>query len=281
MMINKIFIIILFFSISIGNNKNQRIVTIGGSVTETVFALGVGKSVVAVDWSSRIPSKVSKLPQVGYLRQLSSEGILSMNPDLILTSSEIGPPKVVDQLKSTGIKFNIYESPQSYEQIIEMINNISDLLNKQKKAKKLIKNLKKIDDKVKKYEPNGKDSLRVMLFMNPTPISYNAAGSKTRADYLIQYIGGINVFEDNFSRYSKVTKEDIIYANPDVILVGYVEMLNPNQSDLTSLFTDNSSFKYLPAIENNKVFAIDIGKYLNFGPSFVKNAFELKKMAHK
>jgi len=277
----KIFFIILLFTNGFSNNSDKRIVTIGGSVTETVFALGSGKSVVAVDWSSRIPAKVSKLPQVGYLRQLSSEGILSMNPNQILTSSEIGPPKVVDQLASAGLDFHIYQSPQSFEQIIMMINDISILLDKKRKGKKIIKNLKKLNEKVKAYEPNGKDSLKVMLFMNPTPISYNAAGSNTRADYLIEYIGGINVFEDNFSRYSKVTKEDIIFANPDVILVGYVEMLNPNQDDLISLFTDNTSFKYLPAIKNNKVFAIDIGKYLNFGPSFVENAFELKKMTHK
>tara|TARA_Y100001936_G_scaffold252638_1_gene313195 strand:+ start:447 stop:1286 length:840 start_codon:yes stop_codon:yes gene_type:complete len=278
---NKIFFIILLLSQVFANKSDNRIVTIGGSVTETVFELGAGKSVVAVDWSSRIPAKVSQLPQVGYLRQLSSEGVLSMNPNKILTSSEIGPPKVVEQLASTGLDFHVYQSPQSFEQIIMMINDISILLEKERKGKRIIKNLKKLDEKVKTYEPNGKDSLRVMLFMNPTPISYNAAGSKTRADYLIEYIGGINVFEDNFARYSKVTKEDIIYANPDVILVGYVEMLNPNQSDLTGLFTDNSSFKYLPAIKNNKVFAIDIGKYLNFGPSFVENAFELKKMTHK
>jgi len=277
----KIFFIILLFTNGFSNNSDKRIVTIGGSVTETVFELGSGKSVVAVDWSSRIPAKVSKLPQVGYLRQLSSEGVLSMNPNQILTSSEIGPPKVVDQLKSAGLDFHIYKSPQSFEQIIMMINDISILLDKKRKGKKIIKNLKKLDEKVKAYELNGKDSLKVMLFMNPTPISYNAAGSNTRADYLIEYIGGINVFEDNFSRYSKVTKEDIIFANPDVILVGYVEMLNPNQADLISLFTDNTSFKYLPAIKNNKVFAIDIGKYLNFGPSFVENAFELKKMTHK
>ena len=59
----KIFVICLFFCTLNANNKNQRIVTVGGSVTEIVFALGSGKSVVAVDWSSRIPSKVSKLPQ--------------------------------------------------------------------------------------------------------------------------------------------------------------------------------------------------------------------------
>ena len=268
-----IFNIFLFFCL--GLSRNDRIVTVGGSVTETVFALGSGNSVVAVDWSSSIPSKVSNLPQVGYLRQLSSEGILSMKPTQILTTSEIGPPKVVDQLQATGIDFHIFESPQSFSDIVSMISEISILLNKEKQGKRIVDNLIELDLKIKERQASNKDTLKIVLFMNPTASSYNAAGSKTRANYLIEYIGGTNVFFENFSRYSKITKEDLIYANPDVILVGYVEMLDSDQSKMTSLFMKNPSFKYIPAIKNNKVFAVDIGKYLNFGPTFVSNAAKL------
>lgn len=270
---------ILFFSFL--SAKNDRIVTVGGSVTEIVFALGAGKSVVAVDWSSSIPSKVSSLPQVGYLRKLSSEGILSMSPTQIITTSEIGPPKVVDQLKKTGIDFHIFDSPQSFEDIISMTSSISVLLNKKKQGAKIIDNLIQLDSKIKEIQSSNNDTLKIVLFMNPTASSYNAAGSKTRANYLINYIGGTNVFFDNFSRYSKVTKEDIIYANPDIILVGYVEMINSDQSKLTSLFTDNSSFKYISAVKNEKVFAVDIGKYLNFGPTFVSNAIQLIELINE
>ena len=265
--------IFLFFSLSLA--KNNRIVTVGGSVTETVFALGAGKSVVAVDWSSSIPSKVSKLPQVGYLRKLSSEGILSMSPTQILTTSEIGPPKVVEQLKSTGIDFHVFQSPQSFDDIIDMISNISIILDKEKQGEKIIDNIIQLDAKIRTMQDFNKDTLKVVLFMNPTASSYNAAGSKTRANYLINYIGGENIFSENFSRYSKVTKEDIIYANPDIILVGFVEMLNDDQSKMTALFMNNSSFQHISAVKNNKVFAIDIGKYLNFGPTFVSNAMKL------
>ena len=71
-----------------------------------------------------------------------------MNPNKILTSSEIGPPKVVEQLASTGLDFHVYQSPQSFEQIIMMINDISVLLEKQRKGKRIIKNLKKLNEKV-------------------------------------------------------------------------------------------------------------------------------------
>ena len=89
---------------------NDRIVTIGGSITEIVFALGAGKSVVAVDWSSNIPSKVTDLPQVGYVRQLSSEGILSMSPTQILTTTDIGPPKVIEQIKDVGLTMQVLDN---------------------------------------------------------------------------------------------------------------------------------------------------------------------------
>ena len=81
-------------------DSNDRLVTIGGSITDIVFALGEGKSVVAVDQSSTLPKEVKKLPQAGYVRAISAEGILSMLPTKILSSSDIGPPNVISQLES-------------------------------------------------------------------------------------------------------------------------------------------------------------------------------------
>src|SRR5690625_3073533 len=69
----------------------SRIITIGGSITATTFALKAGKNVVAVDISSTYPPKVQQLPKVPYLRQLTAEGILSLNPTLILASSDASP----------------------------------------------------------------------------------------------------------------------------------------------------------------------------------------------
>ena len=90
----KKYIYILSFLITLnGVDCKERIVTIGGCVTEIIFALDMGKKVVAVDQSSTIPTKVKELPQVGYIRSISSEGILSMFPTKILTTTDIGPKK--------------------------------------------------------------------------------------------------------------------------------------------------------------------------------------------
>ena len=110
---NRYLLLSFVLSFIIGQ-ETERIITIGGCVTETVFTLNQGHKVVAVDVSSTIPYKIKKLPQVGYIRAISSEGILSMSPDYILTTTDIGPPKVVEQLRKSGVKMEIFKSPPVY-----------------------------------------------------------------------------------------------------------------------------------------------------------------------
>ena len=71
---------------------DKRIVTIGGAATEIVFALGAGSSIVATDLSSIYPPQARELPMVGYVRNISPEGVLSMEPDLVIATGALGPP---------------------------------------------------------------------------------------------------------------------------------------------------------------------------------------------
>ena len=66
----------------------EKIVTLGGDVTEIVYALGASSSLVARDSTSQWPQAANVLPDVGYLRQLNAEGILSMRPTLVLASAQ-------------------------------------------------------------------------------------------------------------------------------------------------------------------------------------------------
>ena len=105
-MMNKICIIFLLFSVLL--TEQLRLITIGGCVTETVFLLGRGDDVVAVDQSSNYLSKIDGIPQVGYIRAISSEGVLSMFPNKILTTTDMGPPNVVEQIKNSGVDIHIF-----------------------------------------------------------------------------------------------------------------------------------------------------------------------------
>ena len=136
--------------------SDNRLVTIGGSVTDIVFALGEGDLVVAVDQSSTLPKKVKELPQAGYVRAISAEGILSMLPTKILASSDIGPPNVISQLESSGVEFKIFNSPKSFEDVIELVDQISTFLNVKERGlrlkEKLISDQNKINQMKKKIK---------------------------------------------------------------------------------------------------------------------------------
>ena len=263
-------LIILFILSFLIGEEEFRIITIGGCVTETVFDLEMGKNVVAVDLSSKFPNQVKDLPQVGYIRAISSEGILSMMPDLILTTTDMGPKNVVKQIKNSGVRVEIFDSPKNLEGIINLIDNISDDLNVQNKGSEI---KLKINNSLNKLESIKKEFFKkpsMAFFMSPKANSFNAAGSETRANYLIEFLGGENVFKDGFNKYKKVTKEEILNLNPDIIFIG-----NIYAGEEESIFSTNDEFKELDAVKNKKILTIDMGKYLTFGPSFVDNAIDL------
>ena len=255
--------------------SEDRLISIGGCVTETIFELDLGYKVVAVDQSSTFPEEIKKLPQVGYIRSISSEGILSMYPDHILTTTDIGPPNVIQQIEMSGVKIDIFDSPHSVEDIIKLVENISVSIKASNKGMNLVDTIKFYDNKIKDERSSLKHKPKIAFFMNPSSGSYNASGNQTRANYLIEYIGGVNVFSDKFDKYKKVSKEEIIYSNPDIILVASI--FESNKGDALLTFIDNDEFKSVNAVQNLKVFNVSLGKYLTFGPNFVKDALFLMK----
>jgi iron complex transport system substrate-binding protein len=81
----------------------ERIVTVGGDVTEIVYALGAGGEIVARDSTSLQPQAVQKLPDVGYMRMLNAEGILAMKPTMLLASELMQPSLVLKQVADSGV----------------------------------------------------------------------------------------------------------------------------------------------------------------------------------
>jgi len=256
---------------------NEKIVTVGGSITEIVFSLNQGHRVVGVDQSSTIPKEVGSLPQVGYIRAISAEGILSMEPTKILTTSDIGPPNVVEQIKATGVELIIYDSPKSYTDIVELIKLIAKDLNAEEESIDLLSvmndSFKTIQDNI----VNQREIHKIAFFMGmgggSALSSFNAAGDATRANYLIEFIGGRNVFKGSFKKYSKVDMETLIDVNPEIILLA---SMGDGEQLMKSIYED-SNLKYIDAIKNEQVHFIDLGRSLTFGSNFVDSAADILK----
>ena len=249
-------------------NKNEKIVSIGGSITETIFELGLGNLVIAVDQSSTLPSIVKELPQVGYIRNISSEGVLSMMPTRVITNTDIGPEVAVNEIKSSGIKMKIYDAPKNLDDLKKNIIEIASEFDVEKNAKELINNIEVTKNLIDKKISTNDKKIKMVFIMNPSNSSYTVAGSNTTADYLINILGGENIFSENFSFYRSINKEELIKNNPDVILIA----THYDSLEAVNHFKKNLDFKNLKSIVKDNIISMPLSN-LTMGPTFINNAY--------
>lgn len=196
----------------------ERIVSVGGPVTEIVYALGSGAEVIAVDSSSVYPEAATKLPQVGYQRSLSAEGVLSMKPSLILASTEAGPPQVIAQLKESGARLEIAPADTSVSGAKAKIEAVAKVLGKEKQGAALCED---IDRKIAVTEARLKSvtAKPKVLFIYARGVgTLNISGVKTAADSIIALAGGVNAVQ-GYEGFKPLTPEALATAAPDIILI--------------------------------------------------------------
>jgi len=239
----------------------SKIAAIGGSITEIVYALGEEKHLVARDSTSRYPKAALDLPDVGYMRALSPEGVLSVNPTGILALQGSGPKEAVDVLKKTSIPFIEVPEHFSREGILEKVRIVGKALGADAKAEVLARELDARLTAAEKQTASIKERKRVLFVLSVQGGKILAAGSETAADGMVRLAGGVNAVE-GFSGYKQMSDEAIITARPDVILM--MSNAGPPVSD-DELF-GNPSVASTPAGAARKLIRIDGGYLLGFGP---------------
>jgi iron complex transport system substrate-binding protein len=259
----------------------DRIITVGGTATELVFALGAGDKVVAVDQSSLHPSKVQLLPQVGYIRMISSEGILALEPSKIITSSEIGPKETLEQLKETGIPITVIRSPDTVNELYEAIDLIGEALNSREEARKLKAEVNQGLAELKM--PTKKIGVLFLMHHPYVDSALNAAGKHTKANTVIELAGGENLI-DSHNGYKNISEEAILSLNPSIILLGVPENLDSDNAQILDKFYTNPLLKNVRAIKDMGVRVVPLSKTLSFShriPETMKQLSDIFKESIK
>lgn len=240
----------------------SRLVTVGGAVTEIVFALGYGDKVVARDITSFYPDEVNKLPSVGYMRALSPEGVLSVNPSAILMIQGSGPKETIDVLSKASVP--LVTVPEGYDRdgLVAKIKTVGKALGTEAKADELaVKVAADVDaavtDAGKIEEGKRKRVLFVMTVQNGKIM---AAGEHTAAHAIITLAGGVNATSD-FQGYKPLNDEAVINARPDVILL----MDTGGQTVSEAEILANPAVALTPAGQVKNVVRLG-GSALLFGP---------------
>ncbi|PID64472.1 MAG: hemin ABC transporter substrate-binding protein [Gammaproteobacteria bacterium] len=206
------------------DSKAPKVVSVAGSLTEIVYALGAEKQLVGVDTTSLYPEAATKLPQVGYQRALSAEGILSLNPDLVLATDEAGPPPVLKQIEAAKVDMEIIPLDYSSEGVVNKIRIAAKALGLEKQGEELAetftKDLKAIQDEIatSQAEQDDKKKLRVLFLLGAGKGSPMAAGTDTAANAIIGLAGARNAITE-YEGYKPISTEAVVSANPDIILL--------------------------------------------------------------
>lgn len=250
----------------------ERIVTADGSLTEIIYALQAEDTLVGVDTTSNYPENATQLPQIGYKRSISVEGVLSLNPDLLLTTEESGPPKSINQLKQTGLKVKQFSATPTVEAVQAKITGIAELLGKADKGEILWNDVQSKIEAAKAKTKQVKQPVRVLFVLGMNEKSPIVAGHNTHAESMIKLAGGINAIE-GLEGYKPITPEAVAVANPDIILM----MARKEHSIPADKLFSQPGFMLTKAAKTQGLISMEGMYLLGFGPRIGDAIHELSE----
>lgn len=241
--------------------NGQRVVSIGGAVTEIVAALDAMCRVIATDTTSLYPKAVFDLARVGYMRALASEGIVALNPSLVLASDRSGPEPVLRQIKDAGVDIRLIPDEPHIDAIAPKIVAVGEALGLQSQAAALAK---AVDDDIAALQAQVaalKSKPRVLFLLSVARAQPMAGGADTSADAMIKLAGGINAATVN--GWKPISAESALDVAPDVILMMNQTLEGGGGIDaVLSLPALASS----PAAKNRRVVGMEGTYLLGLGP---------------
>lgn len=239
-----------------------RVVTIGGSVTEIAVALGAADRLVARDSTSNWPESVLALPDVGYIRALSPEGVLSVAPDLILSEPGAGPAEAVGVLTAAGVPFVTVPGDPTPEGVLAKIDGVAEALGLPEAGARLHAEVAAGLETARSRAAGVAQPKKVLFVLALQGGRVMAGGEGSSAEGIIALAGGVNA-ATGFQGYKQMTDEAVIAAAPDVILM--MERTGGPEVTAADVQT-HPALAATPAGAAGRVIRMDGMLLLGFGP---------------
>ncbi|MCA1367877.1 hemin ABC transporter substrate-binding protein [Bradyrhizobium sp. BRP14] len=242
----------------------SRIVSVGGAITEIIYALGEESRLVGRDSTSTYPEAARKLPDVGYMRQLAPEGIIAVNPTAIVAIEGSGPPEALAVLKEANIPFTSIAETYDRGGILTKIRAVGTFLGVKDKAEALAQMVEKDLDAavaVSAGRPEG-ERKRILFILSTQGGKIMASGTGTAANGIIELAGAVNA-ASTFPGYKALTEEAIVEAKPDVILM--MDRGGSHAASPDELFA-LPALSLTPAAKSKALIRMDGLHLLGFGP---------------
>lgn len=248
-----------------------RIVSIGGAITEILYALGFEDRIAGVDTTSLYPTAALRdKPNVGYMRQLSAEGVLGLNPSLVLAAQGSGPKETMDVLEAAGVPLVLVPETFTEQGLLDKIELIGRTMGAERRAVCLSSAVASDLAQLRELRGGVTKPARVMFVMSLLGGRAMAAGENTAANEIIRLAGGVNAIE-GYEGYKAINDEAIVAARPDFVLS---IQRGKDSLDGESVYL-HPAFALTP-VATNKTFISMEGLYLlGFGPRTAAAARDL------
>ena len=259
----------------------KRIVSTAPSITELLYALGLGDRVVGVDRFSRYPPQALQKPKIGDYANPNLETIAALRPDLVIIP--VNPVKLAERLAVLRLKV-LEIDQESVAKLYESFRVIGRATGATAQAAKLESTVREQLGTVRMRAAPLKKT-RMMFVVGRTPNRLDGLIVVGQASYLNEIIalaGGENVFRDAVASYPGVSLEEVLARNPDVIvdmgdMADTVGVTDEHKREVTSLWERLSS---VAAVKQHRVYAVASDIYVEPGPRVVDAAKEFLQMLH-
>jgi iron complex transport system substrate-binding protein len=255
----------------------QRIVSLAPSNTEILFALDLSKQVVGVDSLSDYPADAKKLTQVGGSgNQFNFEQIVALKPDLVLAAS-LTTPEAVKKLDDLKIPVAVIGTTNTtFDGVMSEITLVAQMTGKSDKAKTITDAMRQRIDAVKAKAAAAKTKPRVYWELDATdPTHPFSVGPGNFINDIITTAAGTNVFANAGNPFPQVSAENIIAANPEVII-----MSDAAYGVTTDSLTKRKGWQVIAAVKNKTVLPIDDNLVSRPGPRVVDGLEAAAKLIH-
>lgn len=252
-----------------------RVVTVGGALTEIVYALGAEALLVGTDTTSLYPEAARATPKVGYARALSAEGVLSLRPTVLIATAEAGPPAVLAQLEAAGVRLVRGDGGHSIDALLRNVRTVGAALGRSEQARKLAAQVEQQWRATAARIAPRTPAPRVLFVLSHVATNVQVAGEGTAAAAMIALAAARNALT-GFSGYRPLTAEAAVAAAPEFVLTTTqgAEALGGAERLLAQ-----RGLALTPAARARRVLALDALYLLGFGPRMPQAVAEVARFA--
>ena len=276
-MFRKLLITTLFTALSAqalaADDIASRVVSASNPLTQIVTALSAESTLVGIDKTSHTSPSLNKIPDIGYRTSLSSEGVLALNPDLVLLAFDSGPQTVLEQIKQSGVEMIQFPELIEVEDIQNAITTIAAKVGNEEKGEQLKAKVADDAERLKQMSEQQPNLSGFFILQEAQLGSPQISGGKTSADKLLGLLNIKNLFADDFNNYRAVTLENQLQKRPDIVLIGHrgnfeaTPTKNKGKDKTIPPFQRRSSgIDHWPkALQPQCVFDLNMSNYLVYG----------------